>query len=284
MIAQQDAVDTISNNLSNVNTTGYKKETVEFKSLLYSKLQTKTTDNEGNPKPVIGQVGAGVRTASITSRYTQGPLNATGNTFDFALEGEGFFQVQMPDGSVAYTRSGAFNMSIGNEGLTLCTAEGYPILDAGNQPIVFGLDKESNQFFVDEEGYFYYNEIIEVPVEPETGEEAEGAVAEPKTKKITQQVKLDVRFGIVQFNNPTGLFKLSNSLLQATESSGEPMPETGDTLLKSTKVHSGYLEGSNVATVDEMVNLIIAQRAYEMNSKVITASDQMLQQANNLRG
>jgi len=135
MIAQQDAVDTISNNLSNVNTTGYKKETVEFKSLLYSKLQTKTTDNEGNPKPVIGQVGAGVRTASITSRYTQGPLTATGNTFDFALEGNGFFQVQMPDGSISYTRSGAFNMSIGNEGLTLCTAEGYPVLSDQGEAI-----------------------------------------------------------------------------------------------------------------------------------------------------
>ena len=260
MIAQQDAVDTISNNLSNVNTTGYKKETVEFKSLLYSKLQTKTTDNEGNPKPVIGQVGAGVRTASITSRYTQGPLNATGNTYDFALEGNGFFQVQMPDGSVAYTRSGAFNMSIGNEGLTLSTAEGYPVLNDQGEPIVFGLDKESSNFSIDEDGRFWY-------------------------RNADQTISnMGVSFGIVQFNNPTGLFKLSNSLLQATEASGEPMSEAENAGLKVTKVHSGYLEGSNVETVDEMVNLIVAQRAYEMNSKVITASDQMLQQANNLRG
>lgn len=259
MIAQQDAVDTISNNLSNVNTTGYKKETVEFKSLLYSKLQTKTTDNEGNPKPVIGQVGAGVRTASITSRYTQGNLNATGNTFDFALEGDGFFQVQMPDGSVAYTRSGAFNMSIGNEGLTLCTAEGYPILSSQGEAITFSLDQESSNFSIDEDGRFWYRNADETISD------------------------MGVAFGIVQFNNPTGLFKLSNSLLQATEASGEPMAEAENGALKATKVRSKYLEGSNVETVDEMVNLIVAQRAYEMNSKVIQASDQMLQQANNLR-
>jgi len=260
MIAQQDAVDTISNNLSNVNTTGYKKETVEFKSLLYSKLQTKTTDNEGNPKPVIGQVGAGVRTASITSRYTQGALNTTGNTYDFALEGSGFFQVQMPDGSVAYTRSGAFNMSIGNDGLTLCTSDGYPVLSEEGEAIVFGLDYESSNFSIDEDGRFWYRNADET---------------------ISN---MGVAFGIVQFNNPAGLFKLSGSLLQSTESSGEPMAEAEDGGLKRSKVLSGYLEGSNVETVDEMVNLIVAQRAYEMNSKVITASDQMLQQANNLRG
>ncbi len=259
MIAQQDAVDTISNNLSNVNTTGYKKETVEFKTLLYSKLQTKTTDNNGNPKPVIGQVGAGVRTASITSRYTQGALNTTGNTYDFALDGDGFFQVQMPDGSIAYTRNGAFNMSIGNEGLTLCTSDGYPVLNDQGEAIVFDLSMESSNFSIDEEGNFWYQNA-------------------DKTVK-----DLNVRFGVVQFSNPTGLVKLSGSLLQASDASGEAMAESDNTQLKATRVLSGYLEGSNVETVDEMVNLIVAQRAYEMNSKVITASDQMLQQANNLR-
>ncbi len=260
MISQQDAVDTISNNLSNVNTTGYKKETVEFKTLLYSKLQTKTTDHNGDPKPVIGQVGAGVRTASITSRYTQGPLNATGNTYDFALEGNGFFQLQMPDGSVAYTRSGAFNMSIGSDGLTLCSAEGYPVLNTDGEPIVFDLERESSNFIIDEDGRFFY-------------------------RNADQTVEnLGVSFGIVQFNNPTGLFKVAGSMLQATDASGEPMAEADNPELRTTNIRSGYLEGSNVETVDEMVNLIVAQRAYEMNSKVITASDQMLQQANNLRG
>lgn len=260
MIAQQDAVDTISNNLSNVNTTGYKKETVEFKTLLYSKLQTKTNDNEGNPKPVIGQVGAGVRTASVTSRYTQGSVNATGNTFDFALDGNGFFQVQMPDGSVAYTRNGAFNMSIGNEGLTLCTSDGYPVLNEQGEAMVFSLDYASSNFSIDEDGKFWYRNADDTITD--TG----------------------MAFGITQFNNPAGLLKISGSLLQATDASGEPMAEAENGSLKASKVRSGYLEGSNVETVDEMVNLIVAQRAYEMNSKVITASDQMLQQANNLRG
>ena len=259
MIAQQDAVDTISHNLSNVNTTGYKKETVEFKSLLYSKLQTKTTDNEGNPKPVIGQVGAGVRTASITSRYTQGNLTTTGNTFDFALEGDGFFQVQMPDGSTAYTRSGAFVMAIGVEGLILSTSEGYPILDEQGEPMMFDASLEAGNFFIDDEGRFWYKNPDKTVVDLET------------------------TFGIVQFNNPTGLYKLSGSMLQATDASGEPMAESENGNLKASRVLSGYLEGSNVETVDEMVNLIVAQRAYEMNSKVIQASDQMLQQANNLR-
>ena len=259
MIAQQSAVDTISNNLANVNTVGYKKETVEFKTLLYSKLQTKTTDNNGNPKPVIGQVGAGVRTASITSRYTQGTFKDTGNIFDFALDGSGFFQVQMPDGSIGYTRNGSFNMSIGTEGLTLCTADGYPILSDSGEPMVFSLDKETSKFSIDEDGRFFYIE------------------------KDNTQTDLGVSFGIVQFNNPSGLLKLSGSYLSATGASGEPMLEAGNTELKQSKVRSRYLEASNVETVDEMVNLIVAQRAYEMNSKVINASDQMLQQANNLR-
>ena len=259
MIAQQDAVDTISNNLSNVNTIGYKKETVEFKTLLYSKLQTKTTDNEGNPKPVIGQVGAGVRTASITSRYTQGNLTDTGNTFDFALEGDGFFQVQMPDGSTAYTRSGAFTMSIGSEGLLLSTSDGYPVLNDKGEPIQFDLNKEATNFSIDDQGHFWYHN---------------------PDRSVTD---LGVSFGLVQFNNPTGLFKLAGNLLQATDASGEPMTEAENGNLKASKVLSGRLEMSNVETVDEMVNLIVAQRAYEMNSKVIQASDQMLQQANNLR-
>jgi len=259
MIAQQTAVDTISNNLANVNTTGYKKETVEFKSLLYSKLQTKTTDNNGDPKPVIAQVGAGVRTGSITSRYTQGTLQQTENLYDFALDGDGFFQVQTEEGNIAYTRNGSFNMSIGVDGLTLCTADGYPVLSDTGEPIVFDLSIESSDIIIDEAGQFFYRNA---------------------EKEI---IDLGVTFGIVQFNNPAGLEKLSGSLLAQTESSGEPRFEAEDAALKKSKVLSGYLEASNVQTVDEMVNLIVAQRAYEMNSKVITASDQMLQQANNLR-
>ena len=259
MMAQQNAVDTISNNLANVNTTGYKKETVEFKTLLYSKLQTKTTDNNGDPKPVISQVGAGVRAASITSRFTQGTLSATGNSFDFAIEGNGFFQVQMPNGEVGYTRNGTLNMAIGVDGLTLCTSDGYSILSDTGEPLVFGTEVDAADIIVDEEGRFFYkNEADDV-------------------------IDLNMQFGLVQFNNPSGLEKLAGSLYAQSGASGEPRMEGEDAELKVSKIISGYVEASNVQTVDEMVNLIVAQRAYEMNSKVITASDQMLQQANNLR-
>ncbi|MBO7335640.1 MAG: flagellar hook-basal body protein [Lachnospiraceae bacterium] len=260
MIAQQTAVDTISNNLSNINTTGYKKETNEFKTLLYSKLQRKTLDNENNPKPVIGQVGSGVRLASVTSRFVQGALTRTENTFDFALEGEGFFQVQTSDGSVAYTRAGNFNVSIDNNGLALCNSDGYQVLSSTGEPIVFDRDIVTSNLIIDSYGKISYRE---------------------KDETITD---LGIQIGLVQFNNPSGLLKISGSLLQESEASGAPRSETEDDALKPTKVYSGYLEASNVQAVDEMVNLIVAQRAYEMNSKIINASDEMLQQANNLRG
>lgn len=259
MIAQQDAIDTISNNLSNVNTTGYKKETVEFKTLLYSKLQRKTTDANGDPKPVIGQVGAGVRTASVTSRYTQGNLLSTENNLDFAIEGEGFFQVRLDDGSIAYTRNGALSLSIGAEGLTLSNSDGYPVIGTDGEPIVFDATLDSSRITVDDTGRFWYRNLDNTVV------------------------SLNKSFGLVQFQNPSGLLKLSGSLVVATDASGEPRMEAEDAAIKASKVHSKRLEGSNVAAVDEMVNLIVAQRAYEMNSKVITASDEMLQQANNLR-
>ncbi len=260
MIAQQNAVDTISNNLANVNTTGYKKETVEFKSLLYTKLQTKTEDNEGNPKPVIGQVGLGVRTASVTSRFVQGNMLATGNAMDFCIEGNGFFMVRTGEDSIAYTRAGNFNISLAASGnLGLSDADGNPILSTTGEPIEFEPTISTANVFIDDYGKFFYRNPDET---------------------ITD---LEIQVGLVQFNNPSGLEKLSGSLLAESPASGEPRPESEDDALKTSKVHSGYLEASNVQTVDEMVNLIVAQRAYEMNSKVINASDEMLQQANNLR-
>ncbi len=261
MIAQQNAVDTISNNLANVNTTGYKKETVEFKSLLYSKLQTKTEDNEGNPKPVIAQVGAGVRTSGITSRYTQGTLNETGNTFDFAISGDGFFMVSAGEGETYYTRAGNFNVSLAADGnLTLATQDGYSVLNTEGEAISFDASLNSANIYIDDVGHFYYRNTDETVTD------------------------LGISVGLAQFSNPAGLEKMSSSLLLATDASGEARLESEDTELTASKVKSGYLEASNVQTVDEMVNLIVAQRAYEMSSKIINASDEMLQQANNLRG
>lgn len=273
MIAQQTNVDTISNNLANVNTVGYKKETVEFRSLLYQKLQTETTDNNGDPKPVIGQVGSGVRTGAITSRFKQGNLTATENMTDLAIEGEGFFSIQTPNGATAYTRNGSLVFAIASDGLALTNSEGYPLLDTSGSAIVLPADTDVSKLSIDVDGRIY--EEIQVPREGQ---------AEGEEVKYDTEHKLHAQLGIVQFNNPSGLEKISGSMYQETAASGEPRMEVEDTALKRSSIRSGYLEASNVQTVDEIVNLIVAQRAYEMNSKVITASDQMLQQANNLRG
>ncbi len=271
MIAQQTSVDTISNNLANVNTVGYKKETVEFRSLLYQKLQTETTDHNGDPKPVIGQVGSGVRTGAITSRFTQGNMTATENPFDLAIEGEGFFSVRTPNGETAYTRNGSLLFAIASDGLALTNSEGYPLLDTTGSPIVLPGDTDVSKLSIDVDG-----KLIEAVDEPYTA-------ADGTTKYNTKHVER-AQLGIVQFNNPSGLLKVSGSMYQESLASGEPRMEVEDDALKRSAIRSGYLEASNVQTVDEIVNLIVAQRAYEMNSKVITASDQMLQQANNLRG
>lgn len=259
MVAQQTNVDTISNNLANVNTSGYKKETMEFKSLLYQTLQSNSTDNNGDPKPVGIQVGLGVRNSAITSQFTQGSLQETGNDYDFAVEGKGFFMVQDQDGGVAYTRNGSFNLSIGVAGTTLATTSGKPVLDTNGAPIVLDQAYDTSKITIDESGNLSYPD--------ETNN------AKP----------IGIKIGLAQFNNSSGLEKMSESLYAATGASGEPRLESGDLALTKSKIRQGYLEGSNVQAVEEMVNLIVAQRAYEMNSKTITASDEMLQQANNLR-
>ncbi len=261
MIAQQTSLDNIANNLSNVQTTGYKKEQAVFQSLLYSKLQTKVTDNEGNPKPVIGQVGSGVRVTSIISNFEQGSLNETGNDYDMAIDGSGFFAVRMPDGTTAYTRNGSFGLARNSDGsICIANSEGYQLLDDKGAVIRFEATQDTAQISID----------------------ANGNICYPDAKGNSQPT--GVKIGLTQFNNPAGLLKIHGSLFQVTEASGAPRLESTDTALKQSRILTKYLEASNVHTADEIVNLIVTQRAYEMNSKVINASDEMLQQANNLRG
>ncbi len=259
MTSQQTNVDTISNNLANINTTGFKKETVEFKSLLYQTIQEQSYDNNGDPKPSGIQVGLGVRNSAITSQYSQGAMNETGNDFDLAISGKGFFMVQTENGTPAYTRNGSFQMAFGTEGLTLATSDGYPVLDTNGEPVVVEAEYDAGNLSINDRGELCYPDA--------------SGVAMP----------IGIQIGIAQFNNPSGLEKMASSLLRATDASGEPRMEATDTLLSPSLIKQGYLEASNVTAVDEMVNLIVAQRAYEMNSKIITASDEMLQQANNLR-
>lgn len=260
MLSQQTNVDTISNNLSNISTTGYKKEVAEFKSLLYQTLQDKTTDSQGNPKPVSGQVGLGVKNSAITSRFDQGALTATGGAYDFAIQGNGFFTVQKPDGTIAYTKNGSFQTSLVDGGVALADSEGNRLVDTNGNPIVIGTNYNVGKLTIDENGN----------------------VGFPGANNVVQNTNIQI--GLVQFSNPAGLEKTSGSLYKETAASGEPRPEATDTTLQRSSVKQGYLEASNVQAVDEMVSLIVAQRAYEMNSKAIAAADTMLQQANNLRG
>lgn len=259
MTAQQTNVDTIANNLANVNTTGYKSETAEFKSLLYQNLQTKTTSANGEQKPVGAQVGLGVRNSSITSHYTQGTYLDSDSNTAYAIQGSGFFAIQGTDGNTYYTRNGDFVMGRSTDGIMLCTSEGNPVLGSDGAPITFAGDLDTTKITVDSQGRFFYPDATKNPVA--TGQE----------------------IGLFQFSNPSGLEKTSSSLLRETDASGAAVNEADGATTARSSIKAGALEASNVNVATEMVNLITAQRAYELNSKAITASDEMLQQANNLK-
>ena len=260
MMAQQTSVDTISNNLANVNTVGYKSESTEFKSLLYQNLQSRTTSANGEYKPVAAQVGLGARVASVTSHFTQGAMNASDSSTDFAISGDGLFAVQNEEGETVYTRNGNFLMAINpNGGTTLTTADGYSVLDSNGKAITFDAATDTTRLSFDNYGNIFYKNAQGV-IQP-TG----------------------VRIGAAQFNNPSGLTKLGDSYFAESAASGNARIEGQDAALSVSVIKNGYLEASSVQAVDEMVDMIVTQRAYEMNSKAITASDEMLQQANNLR-
>ncbi len=259
MRAQQTNVDTISNNLANVNTTGYKKETNEFKSLLYQTIQAKTTSANGETKPVGAQIGLGVKNASVTSVFGQGNIITTGKNTDFAIEGKGFFTIQGIDGETYYSRNGVFNWSKGPNGVMLTNTDGLPVLDI-----------DGNTIELDEDGFDF----------TEIGVDTNGNICYLDEEGNNQIIGLQL--GLVQFINPAGLEKQGSTLFKATDASGEPVYEDENTYKRST-IRQQCLEGSNVQVVDEMVNLIVAQRAYEMNSKAITTSDTMMQEANELK-
>jgi flagellar basal-body rod protein FlgG len=259
MSAQQNNVDTISNNLANVNTTGYKTEVAEFKTLLYQNVQSNTTSANGEAKPISAQIGLGVRNSSVTSIFTQGSFVASSSNTAFALDGAGFFGVQGADGSDYYTKNGSFLLAKGLDGLTLSTSDGYPVLNTEGNPISFGEDINASQLTVTSGGEFAY----------------------PDESNNPQSMGISI--GVFQFTNPSGLEKTDSSLYKETAASGTVINEDTSTAVTKSAIKQGYLEGSNVQVVDEMVNLIVAQRAYEMNSKAIQAADEMMGQANSLR-
>lgn len=283
MIAQQTNVDVIANNLANVNTVGYKANTAEFKSLLYQNMQSKTTTANGEHKPVAAQVGLGVRNSSISTNYTQGQMLASDNPLALAISGEGFFSVMGNDGEMYYTRNGNFLMAQAPVGGNMLTnTDGYAVLDTTGSPItmeavfraIYGYDDP----ILDAEGNeITYEDLSTSLLSIDTN----GNVCYPD--KQNNPAETGITLGLYQFANPSGLNKDNSSLLSVSDASGEAMLEVDNPTLKRSVVKSNYLEGSNVEVAKEMVNLITAQRAYELNSKAIQAADDMLQQANQLK-
>lgn len=259
MIAQQQNLDTISNNLANVNTTGFKSEKAEFKTLLYQTIQTRTTTANGEQKPIPAQAGLGTRLAATTTDFVNGAMLSSNSNTAFAIDGEGFFAIRGADGNTYYTRNGDFHWSIGTTGTTLCTSAGYPVLDSEGNAIVIPNNVRTSSVRATDDGTFYY------------------------TNDNGQNIMIGAGIALFQFNNPAGLNKLAGNLYQETAASGAPLNEATTMGLVRSNVYQNYLEGSNVQIADEMVNMIIAQRAYEMNSKAIQAADEMLGQANQLR-
>lgn len=250
MSAQQSNMDVIANNIANVSTNGFKKSRAEFEDLLYHTSKepgTATGMNSYSPNGV--QTGLGVKTAAVQKDFDSGNANITKNTFDIMIEGSGFFQVQTPDGQMAYTRDGAFRKN----------AEGR---------------------LVDKNGNFLQPEVTIPPDVKGVEIASDGAVRTIQgLNEAPQQVG---QIDIANFVNPAGLKALGKNLFSQTPASGQPI--TSRPGLNGTGyLAQGQIETSNVNIVDEMVNMITAQRAYETNSKVLQASDQMLQSINNMR-
>jgi flagellar basal-body rod protein FlgG len=248
MESQQMNLDVISNNLANVSTTGYKMSKLQFQDLLYQTTRAAGSDQgAGNQLPESLQIGQGSTPISTERIFTQGNLTQTGGNLDVAIQGNGFFEVQMPDGTRAYTRDGSFKTN--SQGI-IVTSDGYPV-QGGFQPVPAG----TTNITISASGQVNYTT-------------ASGAT--------TSQIQL------ARFNNPGGLDALGHNLYKETTASGTP--ELGDPAQNGFgELQQGYLEGSNVSVVQEMVNLILAQRAYEVNSKAVQAADEMMQQSNNLQ-
>jgi len=251
MVAQQNNLDVISNNLANVNTTGFKKDRAEFKDLMYQTMNyTSGATSETTVNPTGIDVGLGVRLSGIQKSFLEGDLKNTGNNLDLAINGDGFFKVLLPNGDTAFTRDGSFKLD--SEGY-MVTGNGYRL-----EPAIGQFDAEISEISISDNG------VVTASVR-NTGE-----------KKDIGQIELS------KFINPAGLSPLGGNLFQITEASGdEIVGKPTDPGIGS--LSQGFIENSNVKLVEEMVNMIAAQRAYESNSKTISAADEMLQTANNIK-
>jgi flagellar basal-body rod protein FlgG len=251
MKAQQMNIDTIANNLANVNTTGYKKSHAEFQDLLYEKVMPGgQIDAEGRAVPTRVEVGHGVKLVATNKNFSQGTVVQTGNALDLMIEGDGFFQVRLPDGTIKYTRDGSFKLDADR---SVVTSAGYRLEPEVTVP------EDAVELSVSRDG------IISVMI---SGDDA-------NVQEIGQ-------LELARFPNAAGLAARGGNLFVESPASGAPLLGTPglDGMGETT---SGFLEMSNVETVDELVSMISAQRAYELNSKTIAMADEMLQTVNNLK-
>jgi flagellar basal-body rod protein FlgG len=250
MNAQNLKIDVIANNLANVNTVGYKRSRADFQDLMYQTLRVPgATSAEGNQIPSGIQVGLGTKPVAVQKIFQQGDFVQTGNNLDLVIEGDGFFQIAMPDGTITYTRTGAFQMD--SDGRVV-NSDGYPLEPAITIP----------------------DDTLDISV----GSDGKVTVTQANSNTVTEIGQIE----LTRFINPKGLKAIGKNLFSPTDSSGEPTTLNPGSEGVGT-IAQGFLENSNVNIVEEMVNMIISQRAYEINSKAIQTSDEMLQLANNLR-
>lgn len=245
MNAQQHQIDVTSNNIANVNTTSFKQDRAEFQDLMYESLNyTAGATSESTSNPTGIDAGLGVRVAGIQKNFLQGSLKLTGNPLDLAIEGNGFFEITLPNGDTAYSRNGAFKTD--SEG-NIVNGQGYPLaqgitLEAGAKDLSIGEN---------------------------------GSISYTIGTTLTEAGPIQV----FDFINPAGLSPMGNSLYSASAISGDPIEIEN----ANVKIRQGMLESSNVKLVNEMVDLITSQRAYEASSKAITTTDQMLTIVNQLK-
>ncbi len=249
MQAQQLTIDTIANNLANVNTSGFKKSRAEFQDLMYETLRSPGAPIAGSQVPSGIQLGHGVRPVSTQREFSMGSLKNTNSPLDVAIEGKGFFQIVLPTGDMAYTRAGSFQLDSAG---SMVTPDGYRL----SPDIVIPTDSLSISI------------------------ESDGTVSvlQPGQTSPSEVGVLELAL----FSNPGGLKAVGRNLFQETDSSG--VPTTGSPGDEGRgNVAQGFLEMSNVSVVDEMVQMIMTQRAYELNAKSIQTADSMMSQANNLK-
>ena len=250
MNAQDTNVSVIANNLANVNTVGFKRSRPEFQDLLYQNLRlVGTLSPNGQQVPTGAQLGMGTKTAAIQKIFLQGDFSQTQNPLDIAIQGKGFFQITQPEGTTAFTRAGSFKLD--NTG-RMVTADGLAMQPAITIP----------------------NNALSISIGPQ------GSVAVTQPGSPAPTVLGNIQ--LASFQNPAGLQSIGFNLFTQSDASGQPQignPQAID--LGSTQ--QGFLELSNVSVVEEMVNLIAAQRAYEVNSKTVQTADEMLQISNNMK-